>query len=128
MWAETSSTEMGLGPFKFKPPRPWRSPIDPALAPWRHRIHPPELLPLYRPNSSSSSSFDFRRRHGLRERQREGVAVIGRGLAALLHVGFRFQHQQVAPVDVIPRARQVGCHLLVATVTMQATSTGVATD
>ena len=36
--------------------------------------------------------FDFRRRHWLRKGQREGVSVAGRGLAALLHVGFAFQH------------------------------------
>jgi hypothetical protein len=31
--------------------------------------------------------FDFRRLHGLRKGQRERVPVVGRGLAALLHVG-----------------------------------------
>jgi hypothetical protein len=36
--------------------------------------------------------FDLRRLHGLREGQRERVAVIARGLAALLHVGLRFQY------------------------------------
>jgi hypothetical protein len=41
--------------------------------------------------------FAFRRLHGLREGQRQRVAVVGRGLSTLLHVGFRFQHQQVAP-------------------------------
>jgi hypothetical protein len=51
--------------------------------------------------------LDFRRRHGLCEGQREGVSVVGRCLAALLHVGLAFEHQQVAPVDVVARARQV---------------------
>src|SRR5665811_589138 len=36
-----------------------------------------------------------------------------RGLAALLHVGFGLQHQWVAPVDVIPRSRQVRRHLFI---------------
>jgi alpha-L-fucosidase len=31
--------------------------------------------------------FDFRWHHGLREGQRQRIAVVGRGLAALLHVG-----------------------------------------
>jgi hypothetical protein len=53
----------------------------------------------------------LRRRHGPRERQRQRVPIIRARLAARLHVGFRFQHQQVAPVDVISRARQVGRHL-----------------
>jgi hypothetical protein len=57
--------------------------------------------------------FDLRRRHGLRKGQRQRVSVVGARLAALLHVGFRFQHQQVAPVDVIPRAREVGRELFV---------------
>jgi hypothetical protein len=57
--------------------------------------------------------FDFRRLHGLRKGQRQRVPVIGRGLAALLHIGLRLQHQQIAPVDVISRARQVGRHLLI---------------
>jgi hypothetical protein len=58
--------------------------------------------------------FDLRRFHGLREGQRQRVAVIRRGLAALLHVGLALQHQQIAPVDVIPRARQIGRQLFVA--------------
>jgi hypothetical protein len=33
--------------------------------------------------------FDFGRRRGLRERQRQRVCVVGRGLAAPLHVSFR---------------------------------------
>jgi hypothetical protein len=37
--------------------------------------------------------FDFRRRHGLREGQRQRIAVVRARLAALLHVGFRFQHR-----------------------------------
>jgi hypothetical protein len=45
--------------------------------------------------------FDLRRFHGLGERKRRRVPVIGRGLATLLHVGFRFEHQQVAAVDVV---------------------------
>jgi hypothetical protein len=36
--------------------------------------------------------FDFGRRHGLRKGQHQGVAVVARGLAALLHVGLAFQH------------------------------------
>ena len=40
-------------------------------------------------------------------------ASVGRRLAAILHVGFRFQHQQVAPADLIARARQVHRHLFV---------------
>jgi hypothetical protein len=57
--------------------------------------------------------FDLRRLHGLRKGQRQGVAVIGRGLAALLHVGLRLQHQQITPVDVIPRACQISRHFLI---------------
>jgi hypothetical protein len=41
-----------------------------------------------------------RRRHRLRERQREGVAIVGRRLAALLHLRLASQHQQIAPADV----------------------------
>jgi hypothetical protein len=44
----------------------------------------------------------------VREGQRQRVAVIGRGMAALLHVRLALQHQQVAPIDVIFRSRQVG--------------------
>jgi hypothetical protein len=72
------------------------------------------LLPLNRPNASSSScSSTSAGATGWAKVSASGVAVIGRGLAALLHVGFRFQHQQVAPVDVVARARQVGRHLLI---------------
>jgi hypothetical protein len=69
---------------------------------WRHRIHPPALL--LRGISRILLFvffFDFRRFHGLRERQRQRVAVIWRGLAALLHVSFAFEHQQVAAVNVV---------------------------
>jgi hypothetical protein len=62
-----------------------RSPIDRASAKWCHRIHPELLLPVYRPNASSSSTS--------------------------LTFGFGFQHQQVALVDVISRARRVDRHI-----------------
>jgi len=53
------------------------------------------------------------RRHRLGEGQRQRVSVVGRRLAALLNLDFRFQHQQIATVDVIPRARQIRRHLFV---------------
>jgi hypothetical protein len=65
----------------------------------RHRIHPELLLPLYPPEFVLL--FDFRWHLGLRERQRQCVGVVRTRLAALLHVGLRFQHRQVAPVDVV---------------------------
>jgi hypothetical protein len=52
-------------------------------------------------------------RRGLRKCQRERVAVVRARQAALLHVRLAFQHQQVAPVNVIPRARQVRRKLFV---------------
>jgi hypothetical protein len=82
-------------------------------AKWFHRIHPPELLlPVYLPNRSSSSSPRRPPVPRAVKGQRQRVAVIGRGLAALLHVGLALQHQQIAPVDVVARARQVGGHLM----------------
>jgi hypothetical protein len=51
--------------------------------------------------------FGLRRFRGLRKSQRQCVAVVGRCLPALLHVGFRFQYQQVAPVDMIAGAGEI---------------------
>jgi hypothetical protein len=90
---------------QFRPPRPWRPPIGRALAPWHHRIHPPELLlPVYLPNPSSSSSSST---SAGATGYAKGVAVMRARLAALLHVRLGLQHQQVAPVDVMARSRQV---------------------
>jgi hypothetical protein len=41
-------------------------------------------------------------RHGLREGQHQGVAVVRARLAPLPHVGLGLQNQQVAPVDGYP--------------------------
>jgi hypothetical protein len=52
--------------------------------------HPPELLlPVF----LFVHFFDLRRRHALREGQRQRIPVIRARLAALLHVGFGFQHR-----------------------------------
>jgi hypothetical protein len=53
------------------------------------------------------------RQHGLREGQREGVAVIRRSLAALLHVGLAFKHQQVAAIDVVTGPGEIHRHLFI---------------
>src|SRR5450432_3161369 len=65
--------------------------------------HPPRIAaPPVSPELFLFVLFlNFRRLRGLRKGQRQRIAVIGRGLAALLHVGLGLQHQQVAAVDVI---------------------------
>jgi hypothetical protein len=80
-----------------------------------HRIHAPGPLMPHPPTTSSSScSSTSASATDLRQGQRQRVSVVGRRLTALLHVGFALQYQQVAPVDVIPRSRQVGRHLFIA--------------
>src|ERR1700730_7351539 len=93
-----------IGPVtSLTPPLEWGSshPRSGAVKAW-----PAEFLVFI-------ALLDFRRRNRLRKGQRQRVSIVGRGLAALLHVRLAFQHQQVAPVDVIARTRQIRRHLFV---------------
>jgi hypothetical protein len=72
------------------------------------------LLPVYRPNASSSSfSSTSAGSTGCVNVRASASPSSGLAWPRFCIVGFRFQNQQIAPVDVIPWARQVGRQLFI---------------
>src|ERR1039457_3733787 len=72
----------------------WEYPQRIVVTPAKWSPHPPRVAAPGEPPELFLFVlfFDFRRHHGLRKGQRERVADIRRGRAALLHVGLPFQH------------------------------------